>query len=74
MKRKDVLASGGWGLFDQYSTLLQALQSVYPQFNWDSARFDECARQRIRSALKPKLMGLLDLAEMKLGIVTVTYP
>ena len=72
IKRKDIKKKGGKILFKYYASLQEALQSVYPEYPWESTRFNEWNKvPRGHWDDESTLKAALDNAAKKIGIKEV---
>jgi len=70
--RSSVEARGGHTLFRHFKNLPEALQAVYPLFEWDPHKFVQAGTQPANYWLdKSNLLRALDVAEKRLGITQV---
>jgi len=75
VSRKEVIQRGGKGLFRFHSSLAEALQSNFPEYNWDPSKFRASPTRTISSFFDANKQHLL-LATLndKFNIKEVRYP
>lgn len=68
--RYEVETKGGKTVTHHYKSLAHALQTVYPEFEWDASRFRSGSRNSWRE-LNQDIEGALERVERHLGILKV---
>jgi len=66
--------NGGRGLFNYYSTLENALRSIYPEYPWDTFKFWDANRvPHGHWKDKDNIVNVLERAEKAIGIQRVGF-
>ena len=74
VRRRDVVAHGGSGLFKSHTSLYEALSAVYPDYQWEYLNFVDSA-SKIKNGFWDSLENqkkFLDKVAQELGITEVT--
>jgi len=72
VSRKEVIEMGGKALFKKYASLEAVLRGIYPDFAWQSTKFQAANKIRPRHwQNEDNVVQALERAEIQLGIKQV---